>query len=442
MEIARLKRLKNTLTSALMCAALFGSGLDTGLVNAAPSKTTTPRAAAKLEQIELVHQLGPDAGARLATLVERYNATGPAVRVTLSSRDWRQGAAPELMILNSEDQAAFLSSRPGPRPLHEVMTQAGEALETLRPHPTMTSAPLDAQNRLVGLPIALATPVMFYNKALLRAAGANPDNPPTTWQDLQVVLGKLYDKGITCPYASAYPVWIHLENTSAWHNEPLTHGNNTLAINGMLQVKHLALMSSWYKSRYMHLFGRGNEADAHFMSGECAVLTSASSAYPLFASKPGLEVGVAPLPYHEDYYGAPQNTVSDGPSLWVSNGKTDAHYRAAARFIKFLLTAESQVELQRLLGGLPVNRAGVYAAKADALRDELAGVRVAITTLTHKPVTESSRARRALLGVDQRRFLNEALDDLWSNRKPAKQVLDEAVARSRQSYGGPSLGRR
>lgn len=422
----------NSLSSVARAALLALLALSVPAIHAAPAKKSVPGkpAPAKLTEIELTHQLGADAGAQLAALIERYNATKPAVKVTLTQRDWRSGHLPEMLILKEADEARLLSGKPGAKPVHQIMQEAGLPLETLRPPPTMTPHPLDGQNRLVGLPLALATPVMYFNRDAARRAGLDVDNPPRTWQALQDWLGKFYDKGITCPYTTSQPVWVHLENTSAWHNEPV--GNGTLNLNGLLQVKHLALMSSWYKSRYLHIFGRDDEADAHFVKGECAVLTSASSAYPGFLRNARFEVGVAPLPYHEEYFGAPQNTLSDGPALWVVAGKSAEEYRAVAAFVNFLLSAESQVELQRNLGGLPVNRAGLYAARGGLLKDDLASVRVAIATLTNKPATDVSRASLVVRRPEVRQILDEALESLWANQKPAKQALDDAVVRARR----------
>ena len=396
-----------------------------------PRGGVQPPPPVRIEPIELVHALDEDAQRQLAQLVARFNATGPQAPIELRKRDWAEGRMPELALLPQGAGARFVAGNPGAKPLYQLMAEAGRSLETFRPPPTLAARVVDGQNRLLALPIALATPVMFFNREAIRAAGADPDQPPSTWQGLQAWLGALNDRGAACPYTTAQPVWVHLENTSAWHNEPVSNGN--LALNGMLQVKHLALMSSWYKSRYLRIFGQGDEAHAHFLSGECAVLTAASSAYPAFVRQAQFEVGVAPLPFHEDYHGAPQNTVSDGPALWVANGKSPAQYKAIAAFIQFLLSAESQIELQRNLGALPLNRAGAYAARGELLKDDMASVRVAISTLTHKPVTEASRASSLLRRAEVQKILNEALEHLWANHKPPKQVLDDAVALSRKT---------
>ena len=131
---------------------------------------------------------------------------------------------------------------------------------------------------------------MFYNRDAFRKVGLDAEKAPKTWFELQEALGKLVDAGASCPYTSSYPAWIHVENISAWHNVPVAGGTpkkeGPLAINGMVQVKHLSMMSSWYKSRYLHIFGHGREADARFASGEVAVLTGRPRTATILAREP------------------------------------------------------------------------------------------------------------------------------------------------------------
>ncbi len=415
-------------------------GKPAAKVKAAPSKPAAKAAkpakpaAEPSAEIELVHKLGPQGEAQLSRLVERFNHDAQA-RIVLAKREWDAGAMPAMMILDEAGEERLLEGEPRYRALHEVMSEAGERLETPKRPAIMNPAPLNGAGKLLALPVALSTPVMFYNREAFRKVGLDAEKPPKTWVELQEVLGKLVDARVACPYASSYPAWIHVENTSAWHNAPVVGGTpkqeGPLAINGMVQVKHLSMMSSWYKSRYLHIFGHGSEADAKFASGECAVLTSASGSYPALVREAKFEVGVAALPYHDDIPGAPQNTLADGPSLWVAAGRTRSEYETIAKFVAFLLTPESQVELQRHAGSLPLNRAGLLASSSDLLKSEMANIRVAVATLTNKPATPASAASRYAHRADVRAIVDEELDALWANRKPAKQVLDDAVARSR-----------
>ncbi|MCK6374066.1 MAG: extracellular solute-binding protein [Zoogloea sp.] len=423
-----------------LCAAI--AGLCVNAAVAAPkkpaAKAEAPKAAAVADvaatEIELVHSLGADKGAQLQKLVDRYNAGNPnGPKVVIHDRAWNAGATPHLMILGERDLPAFLSGPQRYRPLYQVMKEAGVAMETLRAPAMMTPTPLDAQKRLIALPVALSTPVMFYNKDAFTAAGLDPEVPPKTWQELQAALGKVVANGQACPYTTTQPAWILVENMSAWHNEPVvTEGKKTsLAINGMLEVKHVAMLSSWYKARYLQLFGRDEEAIEHFSNGECAVLTAASGVWPTLQRQVNFKVGVATLPYHEEYYGAPQNTLADGPAMWVAAGKKPAEYKAVARFVNFWLTGESQVEWQRNAGYLPLNRAGLLASESRLLAADLVNIHVGVKQLTNKPVTAASKASSYPQRAAVRRIIEEELESVWEDRKPSKLALDTAVARSR-----------
>ena len=428
----------NMLNRGAVCVAI--ATLFSAHALAAPKKPAAKAAAAKpavsapVKEIELVHSLGADKGAQLQKLVDRYNASNPNGRIVLREQPWNEGPLPHLMILGERELPGFLSGPQRYRPLYQVMKDAGERVEPVRAPTMMTPTPTDSANRLVALPVALSTPVLFYNKQAFRDAGVDPDKVPKTWQGLQGVLGKLVAAGQTCPYTTAQPAWILVENTSAWHNEPVvTEGKKTsLAINGMLEVKHVAMLSSWVKARYLTFFGRGDEATEHFAKGECAVLTAPSGAWPTLTREASFEVGVASLPYHEDYYGAPQNTLADGPALWIGAGKSPAEYKAIVRFINFWLTAESQVEWQRNAGYLPFNRAGLLASESRLLADDLINIRIGVQQLTNKKVTAISKASAYPQRAAVRKIIEEELEAVWEDRKPSKLALDTAVARSRQ----------
>ena len=418
----------------LTALSLISAGAEAAPAKKKPAEK--PAAAAKASsaagEIELVHELGADKGAELGKIVERFNAANPGATIRIAERKWDDGEIPALMILAEDSEARLLGGKPRYRPLNAVMKEAREPLETLRPPAIMSPTPLDATGKLVALPIGLGTPVMYFNKDAFRKVGLDPNAPPATWFALQNALGQLYDKGYGCPYTTSQPGWVHVENTSAWHNQALASVSGkreVLAVNNMLEVKHLAMMKSWVTARYLHIFGNGLDAETQFAAGNCGVLTGSSNAFPTFKRTAKFEVGVAPLPHHDDIPGSPQNTLADGPSMWIGAGKSAAQYKTAARFVGYLLSPQTQVEMQVNLGSLPLNRAGLLASGSELLKSDLLNVTTAIAQLTNKPATSASRATR--LGGDStvRRVLSEELDNLWSDRKPAKGALDSAVMR-------------
>lgn len=385
-----------------------------------------------MPDVDLVYDMPSDQAAQLQKLVDRFNANSTEGKVVLSRRDWHDGKLPVMLFLGGREQARFLAGGTTHyKPLWQVMKEAGLPLGAGKAVPQMTPAVLDASGRLVGLP-ALGTPVMYYDKDAFRKAGLDPDRPPATWFALQDALGTLRDKGYACPYASSEPRWIHVENTDAWHDNAFAAGGikeTGLSINDLVMVKHLALMSTWVQSRYLHFFGRDREADTRFANGECAVLTSSSSAYPGLLRQASFDIGLARLPFHDDIHEGPHHTLADGAALWIGSGHERGEYGVAARFVRFLLTAQSQAEWQNELGFLPLGASGMpvlTAAPGMPVQN-----RLALGALMHKSPTVASRATRLGQRQDIRDIVDSQLEELWSGRKPAKAAVDDAVGHAK-----------
>lgn len=429
----------------LTCLALL-LGLGSAASLAAPAKKPVSKrnaqAVAKVVEsgeIRLAHQLDEGDAEALQALVDDFNAGSPGKKIVLTRSDFKSldfGSAdlPALMLLDEASRERFTEARARYRPVHQIMREARVSLEGGKPPGQMVPAVVDGGGKLLALPMGLSTPVMFYNKDAFARAGLNADQAPSHWFALQETLGTLRDAGFACPYTSARPAQIHIDNLSAWHNEPVVARDkrgDSLAINGLVQVKHLAMMSTWYKSRYLHIFGRGDEALSHFASGECQVLTAPSSAYPALARAAKFRLGVAPLPYHDDVRGAPQNTLADGSTLWVSAGQSAADYKSIAKFIGYVLEPATQGRWITSTGFLPLNRTGFITLSMNEVRSMTEAARIAFDQLTRKPVSASSTAARYSALSTVRDVMDSELEELWADRKPAKLVLDTAVARSR-----------
>lgn len=415
--------------------ALFAAGVPAASAAKAakPAKQAAAQKAGEPQTILLYHSLSGARAAALQDLVERFNAQSKNAQVQLSDAGWRT-ASPHLLILDGDDEDAFVAGKPRFKPLHALMKEAGAPLQTMRPPAMMTRTPVDARGQLLALPVGMSTPVLFLNRDSLRKAGLNPDTlSVATWAQLQDTLGRLAETGHSCPYTVSQPGRVMVENLSAWHNAPVAAMQGKVSapsFNGMFQVKHVAMMASWARANYLHVYGNQNEAESSFASGKCAVIAAPSASWVDFRGPGKADVGVARLPYYDDFPGAPQNTVADGPALWASAGKKKAEYGAVAKFISFWLKPDNQVAWQRQTGYLPLNRAGLLASRSELLGDDLENVRVAVEQLNNKPTTTVSAAQSVVEREQVRRILDEELAGVWADTKAAKEALDNAVVRA------------
>ena len=207
---------------------------------------------------------------------------------------------------------------------------------------------------------------------------------------------------------------------------PAANDKGQLTFNGLPQVKHLAMMATWSKANYFKLFGRRNEASARFNEGECAMITTDSREHVDFRDAKGVELGVAPLPYHDDVYGGRQSSLADGASLWVGAGHAAAHYKQAAKFVSFMLSPEMQIEMVRVYGGLPLTSAARMAARSKLLQDGDKTLEVAYASLNGN----GNKPAMRVANIDAVRIVaNEELEAVWADKKPAKAALDTSVSR-------------
>ncbi|GHU09297.1 sn-glycerol-3-phosphate ABC transporter substrate-binding protein [Betaproteobacteria bacterium] len=422
----------------LVASCIFALSVSVSAApQAAPAAKAKPAAAAKAKPaaapkpapgpivLELSHQLDEIQAERVEPFIENFNKQSKDMQVKLVRR--AEGDAPkQLNLVTSEEYARFLAKKASFKPLHQVMREAKLPLDSAKFSPELRGNQVYIKGQLFALPLAFATPVLFINKQAFIAAGLDPESPPKTWETMQEAAGKLIAAGSQCPYTTSWPAWILIDNISAWNGDSVHDARGRLAFNGLLQIKHVAMMATWHKAKYFAYFGRRNEADQRFANGECGMLTSNSSLFAILPESFKQNVGVSPLPYHDDVRGAPQNTLAEGASLWVKSGLKPAETRAVAKFVNYVLGPEVQIELTLAGGFLPMTGVARAAAGSKLMKTDLNGLQVAYEQLKGKSAAPSVRVSQI---EPVRLIVEEELESLWAGRKPAKEALDNAVQR-------------
>ena len=416
--------------------------LALGAALAAPAGAAT--------DIELWHAMRGAAGDELDALVRRFNVSQREVRLkavyqggydqtysrALAAHFERKG--PHLVQVVEAGNASLMAWRGAVKPAWEVLAENGVKLNTADFIPAVASYFSDGSGRLLALPLNAATPILYYNKDAFKRAGLDAERPPRTWYEMVRTLGALIDSGMGCGYATAWPAWVLLENMSLWHNQEFaTNGNGVggadarFAFNTHVMMRFIAMLSSWSKAGYFTYTGRGEEAEARFAAGECAVLTTSSAAQARIARDAKFAIGASHLPYYDDVPGAPQNTVPGGAGLWVFGGKKPAEYRAVAKFFSFLLQPEEQARWHQRTGYLPVSRQAYEISRKAGYYRERPGQEIALRQLAVAPTPDSRGIR---LGDYRwiRAILDEELEAVWSQARTPKDALDRAVERGNE----------
>lgn len=379
------------------------------------------------QELVLRHGLEGRALDALSTLTLQFNESqkgkGKIVLQGLSGVEDKR-KLPDLALLHPDDAMTFFDTLPRYLPLSKVLAEGGEKLDTKRFFPQIADAVDDSSSRLLALPLGMSLPVLLWNKDLFAKAGLDPEVPPKTWWEVQNAAGSLFDAGIKCPLTSSRFAWIHVENTSTQHAEPVEVKPNRVTLNSMVNVKHLALLASWQKSFYFHYYGGRQEADGRFLSGQCAMLTGESSLYADVLERK-LNMGVAALPYYDDVYGVqPTNVVPQGAGLWFLAGMKKPELKVAAAYVGFLMRPQTQRMWVKATGYLPMTPDALLA-----LRDS--GIPLKLLDTLEKRLSAPKYAHPRLDGASERlhQVLGEEVEAVWRDEKPAKAALDTAMQR-------------
>ena len=393
------------------------------------------------------HAMTGALGERVNGLAEQFNKTQSDYKVTAvykGSYDeamaagiaaYRAGNAPHILQVFEVGTATMMYSKGAIMPVTEVMKTAGEKFDPSVYVPAVAGYYTSPKGDMLSFPFNSSTTVFYYNKDMFEKAGLDPKKPPSTWQEVVAAAAKLKASGEKCPYTTGWQSWVHLESFSAWHNVEFASKNNgfggldaRLTFNSPLHVRHIENLSKWAKQGYFIYAGRKNEPEAKFYSGECAMLTSSSSAYGNISKNAKFKFAVAPLPYYNDVQGAPQNTIIGGASLWVMSGKKVDEYKGVAKFFKFLSQPEVQAKWHQETGYLPITTAAYELTKKSGFYDATPGPRVAVEQMIVK-TTAKSRGIRLGNFAQIRTIIDEELETVWNGKKTAKEALDTAVKR-------------
>ena len=401
-------------------------------------------------RIEIWHSLRGASADTFTELIQRFNqsqndivvdaeykgnAASTVMQAIGATRDKK--SSPHLLQVADDLGGAVLDSKGLARPLSEVLA--------LAPSPdfqffkaSLAGFTRDARGQQYGFPLEVSVPLFFYNKDAYRSAGLDPDAPPKTWRELQAHRLALTNTatGVRCGYTTSDQAWIHVENLGAAHGEAIANKNNgndsggaSLTFNGLLHVRHTALMMAWVKSQLFTYTGHEKEGDARFLSGECATLSSASSALAGLIAGAKFSYGVAPMPYYEEGAARPMGSLAGGSALWVMAGKKPAEYLAVARFLGWFATPANAIEWHQRSGNLPLTDAVWRASDKAGFYERISGLGPIMKTLATSNGMAAGGVRDVRLAHHERvrEIINAQLEAVWDGSKAAKQGLDDAV---------------
>ncbi len=409
---------------------------------------TLSGAAQAQTEIQWWHSMTGGNGDRVNAMASGFNATqkdykvvavykgGYAESMTAAIAAYRAGAAPHMVQVFEVGTATMMSAKGAIKPVYQLMKESGEKFDPKAYVSAVAGYYTDRKGNMLSFPFNSSTTVFYINKDAYQKAGLDPSAAPKTWKEFAVAAGKLKAAGQDCVYTTGWPSWVHVENFSAWHNLPIGTLENGIGgvgtefkINSPQHVSHIQMLVDFAKNGWFTYAGRRNEAEAKFFSGECAMLTSSSSALDKINASAKFPFSVNFLPYHDDINGAPQNSIIGGASLWVLGGKKPAEYKGVAQFLNYLSRPEIQAKWHQESGYVPITNAAAELTAKSGFYEKNPGTDIALKQLNLKPPTANSKGLRFGNFVQGRTVIEEEIEAALAGKKDAKTAMDDAVRR-------------
>jgi multiple sugar transport system substrate-binding protein len=337
-----------------------------------PAQSEKAPAAVQNEKVVLKYWngfTGPDRVV-LEALVKQFNDSHPNIEVQMDIMPWDSLFQKLLtsMTVGAEPDIAAFSFRNMPEyakagvlmPLDDLYGPAGIDPNTLPP------SYLDIikyDGKYYGAPMNFATLMMYYNKDLFKAAGLDPEKPPTTWEEWTDAVqkltidenkdGKPEQYGLVLADHQTIPMWPIL----VWGN-----GGKFISNDGKQSMlddpKTIEAFEKWgalvAKQGISPVGLTGAEADKLFETGKAAMEMNGPWMTGGYTAA-GLNYDVAPIPAGP----AGQVTLADAAVMVIN--KNTKNKDAAYEFFKFWNSKEAQATWA-LGSGFPPARTDLESA--------------------------------------------------------------------------------
>jgi ABC-type sugar transport system permease subunit/ABC-type glycerol-3-phosphate transport system substrate-binding protein len=267
------------------------------------------------------------------------------------------GDVPPDLVLQDRFTIGDWASRGAFRPLDDLLSQdlhsSSPYAVRQRDYVPATWAETLYQGKVYAIPSSTDDRMLYYNKALFRQAGLDPNHPPQTWEQMiddakrltvRAPDGGYQRVGLIPTYGQG---WLYLWS---WQEdgEVMSADGRTCTLDNPQTVKALTAMVFWYDQLggvdAINSFagGFGSDAQDPFLTGKLAMRVEGDSLVNSIARyKPDLDFGVAPVPVpeqrfrHQGIFAHEPTWVtwSGGDSFVIPRGSR--HVQAAWQFIQW-----------------------------------------------------------------------------------------------------------
>jgi multiple sugar transport system substrate-binding protein len=280
------------------------------------------------------------------------------------------------------------------------------------------------------LPIAVRSLALFYNKDMFKQAGLDPNAPPKTWDELIQDAKKMTKRDRNGKLGQEGFAWdVNGQGYHAfeevllrqWGVEPFSADGKKVEWNS--SPSGLAAFTYWINMEKKEKIGEPNfltDYNTAFKAGKAGIIIDGSFDIAAIKDAAKFNWGVAPLPVKEE-----GGIESNFGSYWtngIAKGVSGAKLDAAKKFIKFLISDDTQKDWLKNVGEIPASAS--FANDQTINNDPIYGPFVAGLKYAH-----------ATFFVDEakeRDSMSSQIDKILLNNEPIDKTFDSLVKEQQQ----------
>lgn len=221
-----------------------------------------------------------------------------------------------------------------------------------------------SDGRMIAVPFAMSTPVLWVNTDLLDAAGVDPETDLSTIEDLATAASTIKEATGTAGLVFPMDGWWFEQMTAAAGDVYCTPDNGrgeggatAVSLTGPSQVAAFQSLLGIYTD------GAGLDVGTDFFAalnafnaGRAGIMLNSSGAASGIAAG-DVRFGYEAVPFPMSATSDDSGTVIGGTALWLGSNATDAEKVAGWKFISYLASADTQEKFSAITGYIPVNTA-------------------------------------------------------------------------------------
>lgn len=177
---------------------------------------------------------------------------------------FRANQSPNILQVADVGSATIINAPGVAKPVEDIMIESGYPFTAKDYIAGVRNFYADSKGKMIGMPFNSSTPVLYYNKDMLKEVGVEP---PKTYEEMETVAKKLKDAG-HIGFSQSLTPWIMFENFKSRHNLQLADKHNgfdgpatTIYFNSDDMQMHFTKMKQWSDAGYYKYYGSDWDAN-------------------------------------------------------------------------------------------------------------------------------------------------------------------------------------